>query len=296
MAAASNSSVRGLREKSIGYSHLPLRLIIQYGHQIIPRIPKLFRNKLKVVPDTSAGYFGMTRNLLWIGLGIGIAMVHAQSQPVLVELFTSEGCSSCPPADALLERLDRTQPLTGAQIIVLSEHVDYWNHIGWADPYSSAANSRRQEQYSRRFRTQGPYTPQMVVDGRFEFVGSDTRKADSTIREAVRQPKTAIHMIENGGLVSIEVDSLPAGTARKAGVYVAYAANAGTQDVIRGENKGRRLHHVAIVEELKHVGTVDQRTGFKTKIALKSGSRIIVFVQELENGAVWGAALRAADR
>jgi hypothetical protein len=238
----------------------------------------------------------MTRNLLWIGLGIGIALVHAQSQPVLVELFTSEGCSSCPPADALLERLDRTQPVAGAQIIVLSEHVDYWNHIGWADPYSSAGNSRRQEQYSRRFRTQGPYTPQMVVDGRVEFVGSDTGKAASAIREALRQPKTAIRMVESGGLVSVEVDPLPAGAVRKAGVYVAYAADAGTQDVLRGENKGRRLHHVAIVEEMKHVGTVDRRTAFKTKIALKSGSRMIVFVQEPENGAVWGAAARPADR
>ncbi len=217
-------------------------------------------------------------------------------QPVLVELFTSEGCSSCPPADALLERLDRSQPVSGAQIIVLSEHVDYWNHIGWADPYSSPASTARQEEYARRFRTQGPYTPQMVVDGRSEFVGSDARAAESAIRDAIRQTKTAIRIAESDGAAAVEVDPLPAGTAHKATVFAAYAADAGTQDVLRGENKGRRLHHVAIAKELKSIGMIDNRRPFQVRLPLQSGSRLIVFVQESGNGPVLASAMLGAKR
>jgi hypothetical protein len=219
---------------------------------------------------------------------------HERREAVLVELFTSEGCSSCPPADAVLEKLDRGQPIPGAQIVVLSEHVDYWNHIGWADPYSSPAFSARQGQYARRFRTQGPYTPQMVVDGESEFVGSDVRAAESAIRSAAKHPKADIRITEEGGSVVVDVAPLPSGTARKAGVFVAYAMDSGTQDVARGENRGRRLHHVAIAKELKQIGTVDDRTQFRTQFPLVSGARLIVFVQEFGNGPVWGTIMRPA--
>lgn len=247
---------------------------------------------------------GMTRFSLWTVLTIGVTLGVAgpadrlpeERQAVLIELFTSEGCSSCPPADALLEKLDRSQPIAGAQIVVLSEHVDYWNHIGWADPYSSHAFSARQEQYARRFRTQGPYTPQMVVDGRSEFVGSDARAAESAIRSAARSPKAVIRISEEDGSAFIDVAPLPPGTARKAGVFAAYAMDSGTQDVVRGENKGRRLHHVAIAKELKQIGTVDDRTEFKIQLPADSGARLIVFVQEFGNGPVLGAAMRPVSR
>src|SRR5215831_21305666 len=246
----------------------------------------------------------MTRFLLLTGLVMGVALGVAppadrmpeQPQAVLVELFTSEGCSSCPPADTLLERLDRAQPVPGAQIVVLSEHVDYWNHIGWADPYSSPAFSARQQQYARRFRTQGPYTPQMVVDGRSEFVGSDARAAESAIRSATKRPKAAIRITEDGGSAIIDVGSLPAGTARKAAVFAAYAADSGTQDVLRGENKWRRLNHVAIVKELKQIGTIDEQAAFTTRIHLEPGARLVVFIQEFGTGPVWGTAMRPVSR
>jgi hypothetical protein len=246
----------------------------------------------------------MVRFSLWTGLALLLGLPAAgpadqppeQRKPVLVELFTSEGCSSCPPAVALLQHLDRSQPIRGAEIVVLSEHVDYWNHIGWADPYSSAAFSARQEQYARGFRTQGPYTPQMVVDGRSEFVGSDARAAESAIRAAAAQPKAAIRITETGGSAAVEVDPLPAGAPHKATVFAAYAADTGTQDVTRGENKGSRLHHVAIVKELKPIGSVDGRSPFRAQIPLQTGSRLVVFVQESGNGPVWGSAMLPAGR
>ncbi|MCU1263294.1 MAG: hypothetical protein JWO80_6179, partial [Bryobacterales bacterium] len=106
------------------------------------------------------------------------AALAAQTRtPVVVELFTSEGCSSCPPADKLLAEIERAQPVANAQVLVLSEHVDYWNRLGWRDPFSSVQFSQRQSDYSAAFQKDGVYTPQMVVDGRAEFVGSNAGDA-----------------------------------------------------------------------------------------------------------------------
>jgi len=232
----------------------------------------------------------MMRSLLWAGMAVLVAGMAGQDDavvqhPVLVELFTSEGCSSCPPADDLLARLERTQP-----VIVMSEHVDYWNRIGWTDPYSSHAFSERQENYARRFRINGPYTPQMVVDGRTEFVGSDGYEAVHAIRAAAKETKAAILIGAGEKLVTVNVDPIP----HRADVYVAYASDSGTQDVLRGENKGRRLHHVAIVKSLERVGSVDAKTGFQSEVPLQAGARLIVFVQDPGNGPVRGAAMRPA--
>jgi hypothetical protein len=245
----------------------------------------------------------MGHKLLWLGLAAAILTEGGTvGQPVLVELFTSEGCSSCPPADALLEKLDREQPVAGAQVIAMSEHVDYWNHLGWTDPYSSAAFSSRQQVYARRFGIGGPYTPQMVVDGNTEFVGSDAQRADSAIRSAAREPKLNIRIraSEARDFLAVEVDPFPAGKSHQANVYIAHAADSGNSDVLRGENQGRKLHHISIVKDLRQIGSVGG-SGFKTQIPVSAahtppGSRLIVFVQEPGTGRVWGAVMYPIPR
>src|SRR5581483_6405108 len=119
----------------------------------------------------------------------------AAETPILVELFTSEGCSDCPPADAFLKALDTAQPIPGAQLIVLEEHVDYWDDQGWRDPFSSHAFTVRQSEYVDRLHVEkGPYTPQMVVDGSEAFVGSNRPQAGRAFAKEVAVPKVSVQI------------------------------------------------------------------------------------------------------
>jgi hypothetical protein len=116
----------------------------------------------------------------------------AHPVPILLELFTSEGCSSCPPADKLLGILDREQPVGGAQLIVLSEHVDYWNHDGWTDPYSSHSISQRQEEYASHLGVNDIYTPQLVIDGSRQALGSNWPATKRAIDDSLHDGKIPI--------------------------------------------------------------------------------------------------------
>jgi len=221
------------------------------------------------------------------------------SGPIVVELFTSEGCSSCPPADVLLQRFDQ-QPYPGAQLIVLSEHVDYWNQIGWRDPYSSAAFSERQSAYGARLGLQSVYTPQMVVDGNEEFVGSSPNDAQKAFEKAFSESKISVRLsslaVENNQLKAhIDTAELPAKYAA-ADLVLAVALEHAESQVNSGENAGRRLTHVAVVRNLSRVGSITSGQSFARDVTIRldpgassARLRVIAFLQQPGPGRIVGA-------
>jgi hypothetical protein len=182
----------------------------------------------------------------------------ANAAPVLVELFTSEGCSSCPPADLLLSRLMQESPIEGVPIVALGFHVDYWDRLGWKDRFSSAAFTERQNQYAEAWKTDRIYTPQAVVDGRVEMVGTDARKAVAAIAEAGARPHMKVTLaVAPGPAPTLRIDVTPPAGASVAGdVLLAIAEDGLASDVKAGENANHRLEHMAVVRRLDKVGQV----------------------------------------
>jgi len=221
--------------------------------------------------------------------------------PILVELFTSEGCSDCPPADAFLQELDQ-QPVPGAEMIVLSEHVDYWNHGGWRDPYSSAFFSQRQQVYGSDFALPSVYTPEMVVDGSNQFVGSNQSAASKAFAKALAVKKIDIRLTATATgpdevlRSHVETAVLPKG--QKADVYAAIALNHAESHVSGGENTGRHISHTAVVRNIVKIGSLRENQSFTRDIQLKfpantdpSNARLVVFIQEPHQGKVLGATM-----
>ena len=226
--------------------------------------------------------------------------------PVVVELFTSEGCSSCPPADALLARLAEEQLAGNLQLIALEEHVDYWNDLGWMDPFSSRDWTSRQYVYAGALGNGNPYTPQMVVDGRVEFVGSNTQKARQAILEAAGNTKIPVTLAQgdsNGtdtGSFSVKVGKLQ-GTTRgdAAEVWLTVTETGLHSAVTRGENAGEDLHHAAVVRFMRKIGEAkaDGETSFAgdanvplQKEWKRENLRAVLFVQEKKSRRILGAA------
>lgn len=229
----------------------------------------------------------------------------SDSHPIVVELFTSEGCSSCPPADALLQRMDASPPVAGTEFIVLSEHVDYWDHEGWKDPHSSAALTERQTAYVRALGLKVPYTPQMIVDGTGEIPPNEPQQSEKVFHEAAEATKIPVSIDELSvdalGQATIRTRVEPAGGSDKiaADVYIAVALDHVESEVLHGENHGRHLTHVAVVVELKKIGKLRKGKSFDETVQLKlkpgtdpKNIRIVVFVQEPGPGRLLGAALR----
>jgi hypothetical protein len=229
----------------------------------------------------------------------------APRTPVLVELFTSEGCSDCPPADALLRRLVADQPIEGVEIVGLGDHVDYWDRLGWRDPFSAAVFSERQSQYEASvFRSNSVYTPQIVVDGFLESVGSDVATVTRNIRTAARQRKATLTLaVTQMSAASVGINLrafVPAQVERRgeADLVVAVTEDGLTTQVERGENHGRTLSHSAVVRAVTSVGRIraeDQTASLNAVLKLgkdwnPNHIRLVAFVQEQASRRILGTS------
>jgi hypothetical protein len=213
---------------------------------------------------------------------------------VVVELFTSEGCSSCPPADALLIKFHEQHREDGVEIIPLGFHVDYWNRLGWKDRFSSAAYSKRQEDYADRLKTDGPYTPQMIVDGDIQFVGNNAQGARDAIAQAAGRAAEADIALTHlaGDKLHVKVTSPGKGAAD---VLLAFTEDNLSSSVKSGENSGHVLRHAAVVRDLRTIGQLSGGS-FETDVPLdvnrdwkRADLRAVIFVQERAVGKILGA-------
>ena len=187
-------------------------------------------------------------------------------------------------------------------MIVLEEHVDYWDDLGWKDTYSSHAFTVRQQTYADRLRVDGPYTPQMVVDGNLQFVGSDRERATQAFEKARALPKARVRIlslrVENGSLrARIETDALQS----PAEIFVVLALEHAQSQVLHGENGGHRLEHVAVVRNLVSVGNAAKGEMLSRDVSFAVSApgqpyRVIAFVQEPKQGRILGAAVERVSQ
>jgi hypothetical protein len=215
-------------------------------------------------------------------------LAHLGTTPVVVELFTSQGCSSCPPADDLLRRIAADPKLRG-KVIPLAYHVDYWNQLGWRDPFSARDWSQRQGDYVRAMKLNGSYTPQVVVNGAKEMVGSNATAVYAAIaEESRRKPAGEVRVtIERGEAV---VHAQAAGPGLEL-VIVTYENGAAATKVARGENSGRTLTNDAIVRTLTRISASAGRAVEK-RVALRGGNGAAAFLQQVGTGRIVASAVR----
>jgi len=245
--------------------------------------------------------------VLFFAIGVPLALAADRPVPVVVELFTSEGCSSCPAADRLLSRLEQTQPVPGAQVIAIEEHVDYWNQLGWSDPFSSPQYRARQNDYAKAFKASDIYTPQMVVNGQSAFVGSDVNRAYREIGAAALTATTLVDLGANVNArdpdlldLSVQVSNGKSTKWRDSNVYLAVTEHGLNTFVQGGENSGRNLRHSSVVRSFGVIGRVNPQgaNGGQLVSTLRlprdwkrENLRAVVFVQERDTFRITGASV-----
>lgn len=223
----------------------------------------------------------------------GASPAHAQQSPVpvLVELFTSEGCNSCPPADALLECMLDEQPIDGVAIVPLSEHVTYWDHQGWKDPFGAQQFTTRQQQYGRRFNLDSIFTPQLVIDGSEQVVGSDRRAIERALRDASKRQKPPLTVVasEDNGTLQLGASGPGLTVEDGAELWFALTEDRLVVDVKRGENANRTLNHSGVVRALKSAGDASKAARIAVRIEpdwKKDNLRVTAFVQSRKDRRV----------
>jgi hypothetical protein len=219
-------------------------------------------------------------------------LAHVSSTPVLLELFTSEGCSSCPPADDMLAKLDHAGKVDGAKIIALGEHVDYWNGQGWHDRFSSHEFTERQQAYAEHFKLKTPFTPEMVVDGRVQFVGNDPNALQRAIsQEALTTKPEQVRLNWDNDKLDVRI----AGKATHAALVMLAITESDLTTVVKGgENDGRILHHAAVVRRLVKIGKLnDGAFSWEKSVPTnakwnRANMKAVVFVQDEKSSAILG--------
>lgn len=232
--------------------------------------------------------------------------VAAPAQTVVVELFTSEGCSSCPPADQVLSRLEPRRYAgksygspPGVEIIALGEHVDYWDDLGWKDRFSSPLFSARQQDYGKVFHLESVYTPQIVVNGQKEVLGSDFRAVQDAIGKAAKEPRAQVSIsMTSAQTIAYSVSKLPPGS-NDADILLGVTESRLVTSVMNGENGGRQLEHAAVVRSLTSLGRLDpKRPGEYSAVAQlnlrpdwnRANLKLVLFVQDRVTRRILGAA------
>ncbi|HTU33548.1 MAG TPA: DUF1223 domain-containing protein [Candidatus Acidoferrum sp.] len=271
-------------------------------------VNKFFGRSLKLRRTNRAAAIALAAVLVLGTAAIAVARRTGDTAtpvPVVVELFTSEGCSSCPPIDTFLRKVDMLQPIKGVQVIGIEEHVDYWNQDGWVDPYSALEWTNRQDAYVMKFKDKTPFTPQLIVGGAQEMVGANTVAIFNAIRTAAQQENVR---------VSVQPGAADGNDARQFAIRVASAAGAGkiskadvwlavTEDglqmqVTGGENNGRTLQHASVIRSLEKIGSLSDKDGAAftshPRVKFKSGwnksnLHVVVFVQDHKSLRIVGA-------
>ena len=224
--------------------------------------------------------------------------VAPEQRIVLVELFTAEGCSSCPPADALLRQVNGKQTSGGALIVGISEHVTYWDQGGWIDPYSSSDYTERQNAYGERFRLDSVYTPQMVINGAEQIVGSDQAALAQALQRQEKEPSRMSLRIVSlsiaGNKLTMNFSAGGDVPAKGVDVIAVLTDDSDRSNALRGENSGRMLEHVSVARSISRVGKMKAAGERTVEIRIPSsfqasqGHHLILFAQTPGNGRVLG--------